>query len=130
MPVLKAFLKPRILSFLCDFLDTPKRYPGIPYLSARSTWEPKGLSLPIEWKVRSFSAEIEKFYLAQEGEKDTAKDGEQDAAEAGGGGNGPAGGAGLACPSSLEPWLPPRFGGGGGVGTCLAGVWFQPAPAF
>eukprot|EP00392_Amoebophrya_sp_AT5.2_P008734 g8762.t1 len=31
----------------------------IPYHSARSTWEPTGCTLPVEWKVRSFAHEIE-----------------------------------------------------------------------
>lgn len=34
----------------------------IPYHSARSTWEPTGCSMPVEWKVRSFAHEIENFY--------------------------------------------------------------------
>lgn len=31
----------------------------IPCQSARSTWEPTGCTLPVEWKVRSFSHEIQ-----------------------------------------------------------------------
>ncbi|CAD7957696.1 unnamed protein product [Amoebophrya sp. A25] len=34
----------------------------IPYHSARSTWEPTGCSLPVEWKVRSFDHEIRTYY--------------------------------------------------------------------
>ncbi|CAD7964691.1 unnamed protein product [Amoebophrya sp. A120] len=34
----------------------------IPYHSARSTWEPTGCTLPVEWKVRSFDHEIRSYY--------------------------------------------------------------------
>ena len=34
----------------------------IPCQSARSTWEPTGCTMPVEWKVRSFTTEIEAFY--------------------------------------------------------------------
>jgi len=37
----------------------------IPCQSARSTWEPTGCTMPVEWKVRSFTTEIEAFYHAK-----------------------------------------------------------------
>lgn len=54
-------------------LTTQKFFPSwasaiekIPYLSARSTWEPKGCVLPVEWKVRSFAQAIESFFEEQQ----------------------------------------------------------------
>lgn len=50
-------------------LTTDKFFPSwkdmlhtIPYLSARSTWESQGCSLPVEWKVRSFKGEIDEHF--------------------------------------------------------------------
>jgi len=34
----------------------------ITFMSARSKWEPTGCQMPVEWKVRSFTNEIETFF--------------------------------------------------------------------